>query len=61
MAGWVDRTPQNVGRVRMTPVSGDLYDLEMADNPLEVGTPPTRIHMLTGNIFCPLQSIMMQR
>lgn len=33
-----DRVPTNPGRVRITHVSGDLYDMERADNPTETGT-----------------------
>lgn len=35
-----DRIPLNPGRVRLTPVTGEtnLFDMEMADNPTELGT-----------------------
>ena len=35
-----DRIPLNPGRVKLTPVEGetDLFDMEMADNPTELGT-----------------------
>ena len=37
----VDRIPTYPGRVKMTPVSGqtNVYDMERADSPVEVGTP----------------------
>ncbi len=33
-----DRAPTHPGRVRITHVSGDLYDMERADDPTETGT-----------------------
>lgn len=34
-----DRIPTYPGRVKLTQVSGDIYDLERADQPSEAGTP----------------------
>jgi len=42
-----DRIPTHAGRVRLTPVSGDLYDLEMADEPTVAGTPLNKATLLT--------------
>lgn len=35
----VDRIPTHAGRVQLTPVSGNIYDMTMADEPTEIGTP----------------------
>lgn len=35
----IDRIPTHPGRVKLTPVSGNIYDMEMADDPIEAGTP----------------------
>jgi len=42
-----DRISQHPGRVRLTPVSGDIYDLTMADEPIEEGTAPIKKNLLT--------------
>lgn len=44
-----DRIPLNPGRVRLTPVAGetDLFDMEMADNPTELGTALNKANLLT--------------
>ena len=34
----IDRVPTNAGRVKLTPVEGNLYDMERADNPTNTGT-----------------------
>ena len=34
-----DRISTYAGRIRLTHVSGSLYDMEMADQPVEAGTP----------------------
>ena len=43
-----DRIPTYPGRVRLIPVAGqaDVYDLQMADEPTEEGTPPTKAYLL---------------
>ena len=43
-----DRQPTRPGRVRITPESGEAYYavMEMADEPTEVGTPPTKVNLL---------------
>lgn len=43
-----DRQPTRPGRVKITPESGEAYYavLEMADEPTEVGTPPTKANLL---------------
>ena len=35
----VDRVPTYPGRVQLTPVSGNIYDMVRADSPVEEGTP----------------------
>ncbi len=44
-----DRIPLNPGRVKLTPVTGetDLFDMEMADNPTELGTALNKANLLT--------------
>lgn len=44
-----DRTPTYPGRVRLTPVAGqeNVYDLVMADEPVEEGTPLNKASLLT--------------
>lgn len=42
-----DRIPTYPGRVTLTPVAGDTYDMVMADEPTEAGTPPTKANLLT--------------
>ena len=44
-----DRVSTYPGRVRLTPVSGqtNVYDLERADQPTEVGTPLNKANLLT--------------
>lgn len=44
-----DRIPTYPGRVKLTPVSGqaDTYDMTMADQPTQAGTPPTKANLLT--------------
>lgn len=34
-----DRIPLHPGRIKLTQVSGNIYDMERADEPLQVGTP----------------------
>ena len=34
----VDRVPLHAGRIKLTPVSGNVYDLERADEPTQEGT-----------------------
>lgn len=41
-----DRIPTYPGRVKLTPVSGDIYDIERADQPTEVGTPLNKASLL---------------
>ena len=43
-----DRLPTHPGRVRLTPVSGQsgVYDMVMADDPSEVGTPLNKASLL---------------
>ena len=38
----IDRVPVNAGRVKLTPVEGNLYDMERADSPTISGTPINR-------------------
>lgn len=44
-----DRVPTYPGRVRMTPVTGqtNVYDMELADQPTEAGTPLNKANLLT--------------
>lgn len=42
-----DRIPTYPGRVKLTPVSGDLYDMERADQPTQPGTPLNKESLLT--------------
>ena len=44
-----DRQPTRPGRVKITPENGEAYyaTMEMADEPTEVGTPPTKAKLLT--------------
>lgn len=43
-----DRQPTRPGRVKITPESGEAFYavMEMADEPTEVGTPPTKANLL---------------
>jgi hypothetical protein len=43
-----DRQPTRPGRVKITPENGAAYYavMEMADEPTEVGTPPTKVNLL---------------
>lgn len=41
-----DRVPSYPGRVQLTQVSGNIYDLEMADQPTEQGTPLNKATLL---------------
>lgn len=43
-----DRQPTRPGRVKITPEEGDAYYavMEMADEPTEAGTPPTKVNLL---------------
>lgn len=45
----VDRVPTYPGRVRLVPVSGqeNVYDLTLADEPVQVGTPLSKANLLT--------------
>ena len=44
-----DRLPTYPGRVTLTPVPGQehTYDMVMADDPTQVGTPPTKANLLS--------------
>lgn len=42
-----DRIPLHPGRVQLVPVSGNLYDMTMADDPTEVGTPLNKANLLS--------------
>lgn len=42
-----DRVPTYPGRVRLTPLGGNLYELAMADEPSQVGTPLNKATLLT--------------
>lgn len=42
-----DRVPTHPGRVKLTPVSGNIYDLERADEPTVAGTPLNKATFLT--------------
>lgn len=44
-----DRQPTQPGRVKITPENGEAYyaTMEMADEPTELGTPPTKANLLT--------------
>ena len=44
-----DRQPTRPGRVKITPENGEAYyaTMEMADEPTEAGTPPTKANLLT--------------
>lgn len=44
-----DRVPSFPGRVKLTPVTGqtDIYDLTMADEPTQTGTPLNKASLLT--------------
>lgn len=57
---FLDRVPTYPGRVRLVPVSGDLYDLVRADEPRVAGTPLDKatfdsiVHSrLTGRFYAP--------
>ena len=41
-----DRIPTYPGRVKLTQVSGNIYDLERADQPSEAGTPLNKASLL---------------
>ena len=45
----VDRVPTYPGRVQLVPVSGqdNIYDLTLADEPVQVGTPLSKANLLT--------------
>lgn len=47
----VDRVPTYPGRVRLVPVSGqsNIYDLTLADQPVQVGTPLSKANLLADN------------
>lgn len=47
-----DRIPLHPGRVRLTPVEGQdgIYDLERADEPLQIGTPLNKENLLTDTV-----------
>lgn len=47
-----DRIPKYAGRIRLTPVSGqsDVYVVERADEPLEVGTPLNKNTFLSAAV-----------
>jgi hypothetical protein len=44
-----DRVPTYPGRMKLTPVPGqpNIYDMTMADDPIEPGTPPTKANLLS--------------
>lgn len=46
-----DRTPTYPGRVTLTPVIGqtDTYDMQMADEPTQAGTPPVKANLLSDD------------
>lgn len=41
-----DRVPSHPGRVRLTRISEDIYDMSMADDPTEAGTPLSKATLL---------------
>ena len=41
-----DRAPSHPGRVRLTRISEDIYDMSMADDPTEAGTPLSKATLL---------------
>jgi len=47
-----DRIPRHPGRVELTPVSGqeNIYDMIMADDAIEEGTPPIKRHLLPDDV-----------
>lgn len=57
---FLDRVPTNPGRVKLTHVSGNEYDMERADSPVVAGTPLDKatfdsiVHSrLTGRLYTP--------
>lgn len=42
-----NRIPLYPGRVKLTPVGGDLYDMERADQPTQEGTPLNKATLLS--------------
>lgn len=46
-----DRTPTKPGRVQLVPVTGqtNIYDMTMADEPTEAGTPLNKANLLSDN------------
>ena len=42
-----NRIPLYPGRVKLTPVGGDLYDMEQADQPTQEGTPLNKATLLS--------------
>ena len=44
-----DRIPRNPGRVKLTPLGNNLYDMERADNPQQVGTPLNKANLFDSS------------
>ena len=42
-----DRVPTHAGRVQLVPVSGNLYDMTMADEPVEAGTALNKANLMS--------------
>ena len=42
-----DRIPTHPGRVQLVPVSTNIYDMTLADDPTEAGTPLNKANLLT--------------
>ena len=49
-----NRVPTYAGRVRLTPVSENVYDLERADEPTEVGTPLNKATLFSDSALSAL-------
>src|SRR5574344_737805 len=54
-----DRVSTYPGRVTLTPVAGqtNTYDLTMADEPTQEGTPPTKANLLTDATAAKLDGV----
>lgn len=52
-----DRIAAHPGRVKLTPVSGNIYDMEMADDPVEVGTALNKANLLTDATAAALAAV----
>ena len=44
-----DRIPLHPGRVQLVPVSGNIYDMTMADDPTEAGTPLNKANLMSDS------------